>query len=79
MCSARWPTSCTSGCARRPICPARFAILDQVLLNRADLDQQVSPDIAEAWRLLVRSGGQVRAGELASQVGWARGTCSGGC
>ena len=51
--------------------PARFAILDQVLLNRADLDQQVSPDIAEAWRLLVRSGGQVRAGELASQVGWS--------
>ena len=51
--------------------PTRFAILDQVLLDRADLDQQVSPDIAEAWRRLVRSGGQVRAGELASQVGWS--------
>lgn len=51
--------------------PARFAILDQVLLARADLDQQVSPDIAEAWRLLLRSGGQVRAGELAGQVGWS--------
>ncbi len=71
MCSARWPTSCTSGCAAAADWPARFAILDQVLLNRADLDQQVSPDIAEAWRLLVRSGGQVRAGELASQVGWS--------
>jgi AraC-like DNA-binding protein len=51
--------------------PARFAVLDQVLLARADLDQQVSPDIAEAWRLLVRSGGQVRAGELAGHVGWS--------
>jgi AraC-like DNA-binding protein len=51
--------------------PARFAILDQVLLARADLDQQVSPDIAEAWRLLVRSGGQIRAAELADHVGWS--------
>ncbi len=51
--------------------PARFAILDQVLLARADLDQQVSPDIAEAWRLLVRSGGKVRAAELAGHVGWS--------
>ena len=51
--------------------PARFAILDQLLLDRADLDQQVTPDIAEAWRRLLRSGGQVRAAELASQVGWS--------
>jgi len=51
--------------------PARFAILDQVLLARADLGQQVSPDIAEAWRLLVRSGGQIRAAELADHVGWS--------
>jgi AraC-like DNA-binding protein len=51
--------------------PARFAILDQLLLDRADLDQQVTPDIAEAWRLLLRSGGQIRAAELARQVGWS--------
>ena len=51
--------------------PARFAVLDQVLLDRADLDQQVPPDVAEAWRLLLRSGGQVRAAELASRVGWS--------
>ena len=50
---------------------ARFAILDQLLLDQADLDQQVTPDIAEAWRRLLRSGGQVRAAELASQVGWS--------
>ncbi len=51
--------------------PARFALLDQILLDHADLDRQVSPDIAEAWRLLTRSGGTVRAGELARRVGWS--------
>ncbi len=51
--------------------PARFALLDQILLDHADLDQRVTPDIAEAWRLLTRSGGTVRAGELARRVGWS--------
>jgi AraC-like DNA-binding protein len=51
--------------------PARFALLDQILLDHADLDQQVAPDIAEAWRLLTRSRGTVRAGELARRVGWS--------
>jgi AraC-like DNA-binding protein len=51
--------------------PARFALLDQILLDHADLDQHVAPDIAEAWRLLARSGGTVRAGELARRVGWS--------
>ena len=51
--------------------PARFAILDELLLARADLDQQVPADVAEAWRRVLRSGGQVRAAELASHVGWS--------
>ena len=51
--------------------PARFAVLDQLLLDRADLDQQLPPDVAEAWRLLLRRGGQVRAAELARHVGWS--------
>jgi AraC-like DNA-binding protein len=51
--------------------PARFALLDEILLAHADLDQQVAPDITEAWRLLTRSGGMVRAGELARRVGWS--------
>jgi AraC-like DNA-binding protein len=51
--------------------PARFAILDELLLARADLDQQVPADIAEAWRRLLRSGGQVGAAELAGHVGWS--------
>ena len=49
----------------------RFALLDQILLEHADLDQQVAPDIAEAWRLLTRSGGRIQAGELARRVGWS--------
>jgi len=28
-------------------------------------------DIAEAWRLLTRSGGRIQAGELARRVGWS--------
>jgi AraC-like DNA-binding protein len=51
--------------------PARFAVLDQILLHHADLDHQVAPDIAEAWRLLARSGGTIQAGELARRVGWS--------
>ena len=51
--------------------PARFALLDQILLDHADLDHQVAPDIAEAWRLLTRSGGTIRAGDLARRVGWS--------
>jgi AraC-like DNA-binding protein len=47
---------------------ARFALLDQILLDHADLDQQVAPDIAEAWRLLTCSGGRIQAGE---RVGWS--------
>jgi AraC-like DNA-binding protein len=51
--------------------PARFALLDEILLAHADLDQQVTPDIAEAWRLLTCSGGRIQAGELARRVGWS--------
>ena len=50
---------------------ARFALLDQILLDHADLDQHVAPDIAAAWRLLTCSGGQIQAGELARRVGWS--------
>lgn len=50
---------------------ARFTLLDQILLAHADPHQQVAPDIAEAWRLLTRSGGTIQAGELARRVGWS--------
>ena len=31
----------------------------------------MAPDIAAAWRLLTRSGGTIRAGDLARRVGWS--------
>ena len=69
--SGPWPGNCTSGSARQQTWAVRFALLDQILLEHADLDQQVAPDIAEAWRLLTRSGGRIQAGELARRVGWS--------
>jgi AraC-like DNA-binding protein len=54
-----------------PSWAARFALLDQLLLGHADLDQQVAPDIAAAWQLLTRSGGTIRVAELAQQTGWS--------
>jgi AraC-like DNA-binding protein len=54
-----------------PSWPARFALLDQVLLEHADLDQQVAPDIAAAWQLLTSSGGTIRVAELARRTGWS--------
>ena len=54
-----------------PSWPARFALLDQMLLAHADLDQQVAPDIAAAWQLMTRSGGMIRVAELAHRTGWS--------
>lgn len=54
-----------------PDWPARFAILDQLLLARADLDRRVPAEVAEAWRLLTGSGGTIRADRLAKQVSYS--------
>jgi AraC-like DNA-binding protein len=54
-----------------PSWAARFALLDQLLLAHADLDQRVAPDIAAAWQLLTGSGGTMRVAELAQRTGWS--------
>jgi AraC-like DNA-binding protein len=54
-----------------PSWATRFALLDQLLLAHADLDQQVAPDIATAWQLLTGSGGTMRVAELAQRTGWS--------
>jgi AraC-like DNA-binding protein len=61
--------------------PARFAILDELLLDRADLSRQADPGVAEAWRLLVGAGstgpdgggdsGAIRVAAVAERVGWS--------
>ena len=53
--------------------PARFAQLDAALLERlSGRPAGVPPEVREAWRLVLRSDGRRRTGELAEHVGWSR-------
>lgn len=49
----------------------RFAAVDEVLLRRADHEQDVPAEVRYAFRRLLRCGGQVRADELARETGWS--------
>ena len=49
--------------------PARFAVLDDVLLRVCHPDAVPAPEISEAWRLLVTGGHTVA--EAAGAVGWS--------
>jgi len=50
---------------------ARFEIMDSLLLAGADPDAEVHPGVARAWQRILDSGGTVRVGELAKEVGWS--------
>jgi AraC-like DNA-binding protein len=53
--------------------PERFAILDEVLRGAlADGVPGCRPDTRRAWSLLERSGGRMRVGELAAELGCSR-------
>jgi AraC-like DNA-binding protein len=54
-----------------PDWPARFEILDTLLLAGADPDAEVHAGVARAWQRVLASGGTVRVGELAMEVGWS--------
>jgi len=47
----------------------RFGVLDQLLGERISAGPVAAPEIRWAWAELRRSGGQVRIGDLAEQVG----------
>ncbi|MGW4638371.1 helix-turn-helix domain-containing protein [Sphaerisporangium sp. NPDC004334] len=49
----------------------RFAILDELLLRRADLGRDVPAEVARAFRLLMSTGGAMTVAELAREVGWS--------
>jgi AraC-like DNA-binding protein len=52
----------------------RFAILDELLTARAQTGRAGPPvrsEVTEAWRLLITSGGAIRAGQLAAKIGWS--------
>ena len=50
--------------------PGRFRVVDAWLLGRLR-DAQVPPEVREAWRLLIASGGLMRVSALAEEVGWS--------
>lgn len=50
----------------------RFAVTDAVLARRAEVGPAADPEVAWAWRRLVRTRGRVRVERLAAEVGWSR-------
>jgi AraC-like DNA-binding protein len=50
---------------------ARGRLLDDFLLDRAADGPQPSPEVRQAWHLLVRSGGRSTIRGIARQVGWS--------
>jgi AraC-like DNA-binding protein len=52
--------------------PARFELLDAVLLRRAAEGPEVEPAVAWAWRQLVAAHGNIPVSVLADEAGWSR-------
>lgn len=50
----------------------RFAILDDFLAAMAVEPVAVAPELDEAWRLLLHSGGRLQVTDVASEIGWSR-------
>ena len=51
--------------------PERFAVLDELLLRQIQDHQAASPEVAQAWRALLASGGTAAVPELAREAGWS--------
>lgn len=49
----------------------RFALMDRFLLARAEHGRPPSPEVAQAWRRMVATGGRIPIGPLAAEVGWS--------
>lgn len=53
--------------------PERFAWMDAALVRRLAAERdRVEPEVAWAWRRIVRGRGRVRVDGLAAEVGWSR-------
>lgn len=57
--------------ASLPTWSERFAVLDDVL-RVAAAEAEPQPEVCEAFRLLVESGGAIDVGRVAAEVGWSR-------
>ena len=55
-----------------PTWDERFAIVDELLLGRAETGTPVDPETARAWARIVASRGLVRVDDLATETGWSR-------
>jgi AraC-like DNA-binding protein len=62
----------TERLANTPGWAARFAVLDEFLLARAEAGPMPSPEVRWAWGRLVETAGAVPVGALAQEVGWSR-------
>jgi AraC-like DNA-binding protein len=51
--------------------PHRFAVLDELLLRRAGLEQAVPGEVAHAWERLLSTSGSVSVADLAREIGWS--------
>jgi AraC-like DNA-binding protein len=58
--------------ADAPDWPARFRVLDEVLLRWIDDGSEPDPAIRWAWGQLDRSHGRVQVSTLAEEIGWSR-------
>ncbi|MET9031203.1 helix-turn-helix domain-containing protein [Nocardia sp. NPDC004168] len=50
---------------------ARFDILEEFLLGRAERGRDVLPGVGKAWALLINSGGMMPIARIAEAVGWS--------
>jgi AraC-like DNA-binding protein len=51
---------------------ARFRLLDEVFVRSSENARPPSPGVVWAWQRLVETGGRVKVGTLAGQLGWSR-------
>lgn len=51
----------------------RFRLVDEALTARfAEVRARPRPEVVEAWRLIMRTGGRETIGDVAAHVGWGR-------
>jgi len=50
----------------------RFAVVEALLTSRHEAAAAVDPEVAWAWRRILRTRGRVRIDELAAELGWSR-------
>jgi AraC-like DNA-binding protein len=52
--------------------PARFRLLDQLILGRVQAARDLPPWLAVAWERIERSAGAIQVSELVAQIGYSR-------